>query len=167
MKKLLIDIFVFNKAIHSGKFEVAEFLLEHECPCNFTAYLQKLEIPVLDWLSNHNVQIDEPKFSTYLIEKTQEEEILRWFFEKKKVPISGSTVDYCITKDKKDILELLVSFGYCFGPQDYISASKKGDLGILDILKKYNCPFDETVEKTVLTLGNKQVVKWFINNDFF
>ena len=164
MKKIIIDNFVFNKAIQSRKFEVAEFLLEHECPCNYTSYLQILEVPVFEWLSSHGVQIDEPNFSLYLIEKTETPEILEWFFLVKKINISTDTMKYCINNSKIELIKRLINYGYKLKNTDYITAFKKGDLNLISMFKDNNCPFDQEVEKYVLSSGNKEVIKWSIKN---
>lgn len=165
MKKIIIDHFVFNKAILNKKFEVAEFLIECECPRNYTAYLQRLEVPVFEWLSRNNIAIDEPNFSLYLLEKTEDKVVLDWFFLVKKIPISQDTMSYCINNDRLDLVRLLLEYGYSFKNTDYITAFKKGNMNILALLKEKKCPFDEKVEKTALSMGNKEILKWCIKNE--
>lgn len=167
MKKIIIDNFIFNKCIKDGKFEVAEFLLENECPNNFTAYLQVLDIKIFEWLDKHGIPLDNPNFSLYIIEKTQDKKILDWFFIQKKVPVSDSAVKYSISKGDKNILQILLNYGYKLTEEEYILASNSLNLDILEFLYENKCPYSNKVEKAVLKLGDKNVIKWFIQKNLF
>lgn len=167
MKKIIVDQITFNKAIASKKLQVAEFLLEHDCPSNSMSYLQCLEIPVFEWLE-HRVPILEDTFAENLLEKTMDMEVLKWFFIHKKIIITPRAIDVCILqKEQKTLQELPKLQEGCLTPQNFITACKVGDLEILQVLKDHDCPFDQTVENFVLTCGNKQVLKWFLKNDYF
>lgn len=166
MPKIMIDHTTFNKAILSKKLEVAEFLIEHDCPFNSTSYLQCLDISVFQWLE-HRVPIDDYNFAENLIEKTTDTVILEWFFLYKKIPITREAVDCCIMKKDKNTLHFLLNLQKgCCKAENFITACKAGDIDILKVLKENNCPFNQGVEKFVLTFGDKQILKWFFNNDY-
>jgi hypothetical protein len=163
--KIFIDDFTFNEAIKHGKLEVAEWLLLNNCPVRSSAYLQKLEIPTIEWLYNHNVKLEKFLLSN-VIESTNSEEVIRWFIDR-GVPVTTECVNSCIRTKEQDytrkfILEHKAKLSY----SNYELAVLLENIEMLDLLKDLNCPFEDSVIEKALKYSKKKSIKWLVDSGF-
>lgn len=164
--KVTIDELTFNKAIKDRKFELAEWLIEQNCPVKSTSYLQNLKTDTLNWLYDKNIRIDSNIMSS-VIEITSSSEIIQWFVEK-GAKLDESAVNSCIrTKDTAYIKWFLETYNVKLSPMNYEIAILSENIPILDLLKTLNCPYDNVITEKALKNSKKKSIKWLVKNDMF
>jgi len=164
--KIIIDELTFNKAIKDKKFELAEWLLEQNCPVKPTVYLQNLELETLMWLSSKNIPIDKDSMHL-VVEMTESQDIIQWFIEN-GVTIDANVVNSCIrTKDISYIQWFLQTYNVSLSPVNYEIAILAENIPVLDLLKALNCPYDFNITDKAIKYLKKKSIKWLVTNGLF
>ncbi len=164
--KITVDELTFNKAIKDRKFELAEWLIEQNCPYKSTVYLQNLEIDTLNWLYDKHIPVDSNIMSS-VIEITSSADIIQWFIEK-GVKLDESVVNSCIrTKDITYIKWFLNTYNVKLSPVNYEIAIVSENIPVLNLLKTLNCPYDNSITEKALKYSKKKSIKWLVKNDMF
>lgn len=164
--KITVDELTFNKAIKNGKFELAEWLIEQNCPVNSTSYLQNLKIETLEWLFARNVPIDKNCMPS-VIEITNSPEVIQWFVDR-GANLDASTINSCIrTKDTSYVKWFLETYRVNLSPVNYEIAILSENIPVLNLLKNLKCPYDNAITEKALKYSKKKSIKWLVNNDMF
>jgi hypothetical protein len=164
--KISIDEFTFNNAIKQKKFELAEWLIEQNCPIKSSVYFQNLELDTLRWLNERNIPLDKESMHT-VIELTDSQEIIQWFIQN-GVVIDSNVVNSCIrTKDVNYIKWFLHTYNVTLNPINYEIAVFSENIPVLELLLELNCPYDESITHKALKNMKKRSIKWLVENGLF
>lgn len=164
--KIFIDEKVFNQAIKEGKLELAEWLIEQNCPRDSSAYLQNMDITVLKWLYSKGVEIDRGCMYN-VVKVCDDEETIKWFIDK-GVAIDASAINACIKlKDISYVMDFLTKYDVKLNSTNYEIAIMTENIPVLNLLKQTNCPYDKNITEKALKYCKKRSVKWLVENDLF
>jgi hypothetical protein len=162
--KIFIDEKVFNQAIKRNKLELAEWLLEQNCPHDSSCYFQNFDIKVLDWLKFKGVPVNTVSMSI-VVKNCDSEEVIRWFISN-GVEINTETINTCIKlKDVSFVLDFIQKYNVKLSSENYEIAILTENIPVLNLLKQSNCPFDEKLVEIALKYCKKKSVKWLVQND--
>lgn len=164
--KITIDELTFNKAIKEKKFELAQWLLEQNCPVKPSVYLQNLELDTLKWLYDKNIFIDKDCLHL-VVELTESCDIIQWFVNN-GVVIDANVVNSCIrTKDISYINWFLNTYNVTLSSINYEIAILLENIPVLELLKSLNCPYDRYITEKALKYFKKKSIEWLVKNNMF
>lgn len=162
--KITIDETVFNRAIHSGKLELAQWLLDNGCPTTDSVYIQNFNLDVLNWLKQRNITVPSSCLSQ-VIRKTTQQNIINWFLNNGSI-INKETILSCIEaganslfKDFTDSTKIKLTI------DDYKVALLSENIEILDYLNELECDFNEEMVELAIKHKKKKSIKWLVLND--
>jgi hypothetical protein len=164
--KISIDESVFNNAIKNKKFELAEWLIEQNCPVKSSVYFQNLELDTLKWLNDRNIPLDKNSMHA-VIELTDSQEIIQWFIQN-GVVIDSNVVNSCIrTKDVSYIKWFLYNYNVKLDSINYEIAVLSENIPVLDLLYELKCPYDSSITYKALRNLKKKSIKWLVERGLF
>lgn len=164
--KIIIDETTFNKAIEKEKLQLAEWLLENNCPFNDTAYLQKFDIKILNWLKANHIPMTKDTLAN-VIDKTGDISIISWFMEN-GAEVNNNSLKSCIRNNKNQILWLLSKKIKMVLDSEYPKIAVLAEnIEILDYLLQNGVKFTEEIHDIAMKNKKKQSIKWLINNNLF
>lgn len=164
--KVIIDEAVFNKAIAEEKLELAEWLLENNCPCDDIAYVQNFNIQVLEWLQQKHIPMSKECLG-YVIDKTDDLLTINWFI-KNGATINQDSLQSCIRNNRNEIFWSLLKKTKISLNKDYFrTAIMSENIEVLNYLFQNEIKCDEEIVELAMKNKKKNSLKWLIKNDLF
>lgn len=162
--KITIDETVFNRAIHSGKLELAQWLLDNGCPTSETAYVQNFNLDVLKWLKKNNILMSSSCLSQ-VIRKTTDQDIIIWFLNNGAV-VNKETILSCVESGANTLFKNFIdTTNIKLNSEDYKVAIISENIEILDYLNKSGFVCDEEIVEYAIKHKKKKSIKWLVLND--
>ena len=162
--KITIDEIVFNRAIYSGKLELAQWLLDNGCPTAESAYIQNLNLDVLKWLKQSNILMS-PSCLSQVIRKTTDKDIIIWFLNNGAV-VDKETIFSCIESGANSLFKNFIdSSKIKLTIEDFRVAVLSENIEILDYLKNSGCEYNEEIVELAMKHKKKKSIKWLVLND--
>lgn len=166
MMKVIIDKNIFNKSISEAKLQLADWLLENNCPCDDTCYLQNFNLEMLSWLKSKNIAMSKNCLGN-VIDKTSNPLTIDWFIKNGAV-INSEAIDSCIRNFSNEILwNLLKRTKLQLTLDHYKTAILSENTEVLDYIYSKGVKADETIVEIAMKAQKKVSLRWLIKNDLF
>ena len=166
MMKVIIDKNLFNKSIAETKLQLAEWLLDHNCPYDDTSYLQNFNLEILGWLKSKNIAMSKNCLSN-VIDKTIDKVIIEWFIKNGAV-INSESFHSCIRNSSNENLWDLLKRSKLNLTIDHLkTAILYENIEVLDYIYGKGIRPDETIIEVAMKNQKRISLKWLIKNNLF
>jgi hypothetical protein len=160
--KITITELILNKAVKEEKLELANWLIEMQCPYNDTVYCSNFKISVLDWLKLKGLFFTN-KILSVAIESNCSLESINWFLNN-GAQINKDAIISAIRMNKQQILDLLISKNkVVLGKQELNVAVISGNTSTIQLLKNL---IDDDIIESAIKNKNKDSIRWLVLNNY-
>lgn len=181
---------LFSRAVGRGDISVLEWLYEEQCPMDISNMISRCyKIQVFKWLQSKNILtfpvvgsgdlntlkwlyenkiliLNETTFQHTVL--TGNIDSIKWLYEKKcpvfKLNISLILHHNCnIHNDIRNDIQWLLDIGFVLDCHCWHYAAKAGNIQLLEVLKKLNCPFLFSLLKKTQEYS-EEVSEWILSH---
>lgn len=162
--KITIDEIVFNRAIYSGKLELAQWLLDNGCPTADSVYTQNFNLIILNWLKESNITLPTSCLAQ-VIHKTKDHDIIKWFLENGAI-IDKQTILSCIETGSNSLFKNFINISKIKSTEEDLKvAILSENIEILDYLNNLGHSCDDDMVELAIKHKKKKSIKWLVLND--
>ncbi len=165
--QIIIDTIDFNKLVKDNKYEILDYLLSKGYVADSSCYLCCSNLEMLNWLYKHGARLQQTdNYCKSIIENYINHDnfldIFAWFYSNGLI-INNTAINYILLiMNVEQVKNVLKKFNLILGIENYKYIIEIQKIELFCLIDKTKCI---SLEKYILGTKNKDVIKWFINQN--